>query len=118
MTTFHRIDTVFLPVRDLDRAIAWYTETLGFSLRWKSGNYAALNVAETALTLYQPEGEFRPAAGHAPFNFYVLDPDAAHARLQQCGAKVEAGSRQADFAYFDFADPDGNVLGVCSFPQK
>jgi catechol 2,3-dioxygenase-like lactoylglutathione lyase family enzyme len=50
---FKRIDTVFLKVKDFDRAIDWYSNILGFTVRWKDeeGGYAALNIGETALTL-------------------------------------------------------------------
>lgn len=114
---FTRVDTVFLPVRNLDQAIAWYTQTFGFTLRWKHGNYAAINVSQTPLTLYQPEGEFAPVTRHMPFNFYSPDIEAAHSRLQECGAKVEAIDQQSDFGFFEFHDPDGNLLGVCWFPE-
>lgn len=113
---FKRVDTVFLPVRDLDRAIAWYTQTLGLTLRWRQANYAAINVGETALTLYQPEAEFAPVTGHAPFNFYASDVDAAHRTLREHGATVEEIKRLTNFAWFDFNDPDGNRLGICWFP--
>ena len=114
---FRRVDTVFLPVRDLDRAIAWYTQTFGFTLRWKQGNYAAMNISETPLTLYQPEAPFQPVTQHSPFNFYTPDLDAAHARLKECGASVKAIDRHPDFGFFEFHDPDGNLLGVCWFPE-
>lgn len=115
---FKRIDTVFLPVRNLDAAIDWYTKTLGLTLRWKSGNYAAMNAGETAFTLFQPEGEFQPFAGHMPFNFYVTDPEEAHKRLAAAGAQVQLINRETGFAWFDWSDPDGNQLGICWFPEK
>jgi catechol 2,3-dioxygenase-like lactoylglutathione lyase family enzyme len=111
---FQRVDTVFLPVRDLDRAVAWYTR-LGLGLRWRQGNYAALDLAETPVTLYQPEGEYRPVTGHEPFNFYAPDVDAAHALLGGLAARVGEVQRSEGFAYFSFEDPDGNRLAVCSY---
>lgn len=112
---FKRIDTVFLPVRDIDAAIAWYTETLGLTLRWKSANYAALNLAETPLTLYQPE-RFTPVDA-VPFNFYSPDADQAHRRLALQGALVMPIQEHPGIRFFDFRDPDGNLLSVCSFPE-
>lgn len=114
---FRRVDTVFLPVRDLDKAVAWYTEHLGLTLRWQHGNYAALNVAETPLTLYQPEGEYRPIKEHMPFNFYSPDIEAARERLRAAGAAVGEINRHENFAHFACTDPDGNQLGVCWFPE-
>ncbi|MBZ4423064.1 VOC family protein [Myxococcus sp. RHSTA-1-4] len=115
---FKRVDTVFIPVRGLKDAIGWYTWALGFTLRWHAGNYAALNAGETAVTLYQPEGELRPFTGHAPLNFYASDIEAAHRRLKEAGAYVEDIQVMPDVSFFDFKDPDGNRLGVCWFPEK
>ena len=114
---FKRIDTVFVPVRDLDAAVSWYTRALGLSLRWKQANYAALDAAQTALTLYQPEGELRPFTDHAPFNLYATDVQAAHRTLQAAGAQVEPIQVEPGVSFFDFRDPDGNRLGICSFPE-
>lgn len=112
---FKRIDTVFLPVKDLGRAIEWYTATLGLELRWRHGNYAALNVSETPLTLYEPD-DFRPV-GNAGFNFYVTDIEAAHRTLKDAGSEVFAIQEGGGVRFFDFKDPDGNMLSVCWFPQ-
>ena len=114
---FKRIDTVFVPVRNLESAIAWYTRALGLSLRWKQGNYAALDAAQTALTLYQPTGELRPFSEHAPFNLYTPDVVAAHRALQEAGASPEPIQTEPGVSFFDFRDPDGNRLGICSFPE-
>lgn len=114
---FKRVDTVFIPVRDLVAAIPWYTETLGFTLRWHSGNYAALNAGETAVTLYQPEGAFQPFTVHAPLNFHASDIKEAHRRLKKAGATVEDIVVMPDVSFFDFKDLDGNRLGVCWFPE-
>jgi catechol 2,3-dioxygenase-like lactoylglutathione lyase family enzyme len=115
---FKRIDTVFLPVRNLDAAVAWYTRTLGFTPLWSSGNYAALSAGETAFTLYQPEGAHRPYADHAPFNFYASDVHAAHRALKEAGAQVEDIQSQPGIHFFDFMDLDGNRLGICHFEEK
>ncbi|NMO14388.1 VOC family protein [Pyxidicoccus fallax] len=115
---FKRVDTVFIPVRDLKDAIGWYTWALGFTLRWQSGNYAALNAGETAVTLHQPEGEHRPFGDHAPLNFYASDIEAAHRKLKEAGATVESIQTMPGIRFFDFKDPDGNRLGVCWFPEK
>lgn len=111
-----RIDTVFLPVSDLDRSIAWYKETLGLTLRWKVQGYAAFHVAETALTLVQAD-EVVPAK-HEPFNFYVDDLKATHAHLSSLGAAVSEVRDHGDLAEFTVTDPDGNRLGIVWFAEK
>lgn len=106
---------MFLPVKDLGRAIDWYTATLGFDLRWRSGNYAALNVSETPLTLYEPD-DFTPVE-KAGFNFYVTDIEAAHRTLKDAGCDIGPIQDGGGVRFFDFKDPDGNALSVCWFPQ-
>lgn len=111
-----RIDTVFLPVTNLERAIAWYTETLGLKLRWISHSYACLNVDQTALTLVQL-AEVIPHK-HEPFNFYVDDIKATHAHLAGLGATVSEIRDHGDVVEFTVTDPDGNPLGIVWFEEK
>jgi catechol 2,3-dioxygenase-like lactoylglutathione lyase family enzyme len=111
-----RIDTIFLPVTNLDRSIEWYAETLGLKLRWISHNYACLNVDQTALTLVQ-QNEIT-AHKHEPFNFYVDDIKAMHAKLSAQGAAVSELRDHGDVVEFTVTDPDGNPLGIVWFDEK
>ncbi|KEO84999.1 VOC family protein [Tumebacillus flagellatus] len=113
---FERIDTVFLQVKSLDEALPWYQEVLGFELRWRHGSHAALNVAETPLTLWEPE----PGQPHTPhpylaFNFYVKDIRALESILQERGVETEPIRDHGDVKTIDFFDPSGNRLSVCSW---
>jgi catechol 2,3-dioxygenase-like lactoylglutathione lyase family enzyme len=115
---FERIDTVFLLVRDFDKAIQWYTETFGFTVRWRhdEGGFAALNVGETPLTLVRlEEGMEIRSTQQALFNFYVKDPEEAHRVLVAAGADVDPIQDPGNVKFFDFRDPDGNLLSVCSW---
>ena len=71
-----RIDTVFLEVNDLAKAIKWYSETLSLTMRWNKNGYAAFSAGETALTLVQSE-QVIPAK-HSPFNFFTPDTEGVH----------------------------------------
>lgn len=115
MKLVKRIDTVFLPVRNLEAAIAWYTEKLGLNLRWKVQGYAAMNVSETPLTLVETES-FTPAP-YCLFNFYAPDIRAAHASLKAAGVDIQDVTEAPDVTFCEFKDPDGNVLGLCWFPE-
>lgn len=119
-----RVDTVFLPVNDLERATHWYGQSLGLAVRERFDNYAVLEAGETPLTLYRPEDGFAPYERPA-FNLYAADIEAAHRRLQAAGARVtpiremqgRPGGRP-QVRWFDFRDPDGNALSVCCWPQS
>ena len=111
-----RIDTVFLPVTNLERSIAWYTETLGLTLRWQVQGYAAFHVAQTALTLVQADAAV--PAKHEPFNFYVDDIKGVHAHLAGLGVAVSELRDHGNLLEFTLTDPDGNRLGIVWFEEK
>jgi catechol 2,3-dioxygenase-like lactoylglutathione lyase family enzyme len=114
---FKRIDTVFLEVTDMDRSIKWYTEVLGFNLRWyvQETGYAAINIGETPLTLVKAN-EVKPAT-YSPFNFYTPDINKAYEELKRNGVDVEEIVDYGDVLSFNFKDPDGHILGVCYFEE-
>jgi catechol-2,3-dioxygenase len=117
---FKRIDTVFLKVRDFDKAIQWYGEVLGLEVRWRhdEGGYAALNVGETPLTLVRMSPNDEAAQdGRISFNFYVPDIHQAHQHLKDHGVDVGEIVDYGDVLSFNFSDLDGNQLGVCYFAE-
>jgi catechol 2,3-dioxygenase-like lactoylglutathione lyase family enzyme len=125
---FTRIDTVFLPVRDVSRAAAWYRDTLGLGLLWEQPGVACLKMGETPLTLLQhrfpgvlepgPEdGEFRPLSDLS-FNFYAPDIEASHAGLRERGVQVTEIVDSPGVRWFTAWDLDGNRFGACWWPQE
>lgn len=106
-----RLEHARANVSDLETAIAWYTEVLGFEVDalWPPDrpNYAHFRHAAGAVFAIQ-EAEGRGAR----FNFTVDDPDALWDDLKDRATVVEAlfdtsyGTRK-----FTIADPDGNELG-------
>jgi predicted enzyme related to lactoylglutathione lyase len=115
---FKRIVTVFLEVTDMDRSIKWYSEVLGFKIRWysKETGYAAINIGETPLTIVRTN-EVKPAT-HIPFNFYSSDINKAYEELKKNGVDVEEIVDHGDVLTFDFKDPDGHLLSVCYFEEN
>ena len=118
---FKRVDTIFLPVVDIQNTYDWYVDTLGFSKGWQApnGDYRTLVIGETSLTLYQAEESSIVRAEHAAFNFFA--PDAAEARRLLIERGVRVGEIESDpdgtISWFRFYDPEGNGLEVCSFPE-
>ncbi|PWW28809.1 glyoxalase/bleomycin resistance protein/dioxygenase superfamily protein [Cytobacillus oceanisediminis] len=117
---FKRIDTVFLQVKDFEKAIDWYSTVLGFPVRWKDdqGGYAALEIGETPLTLVRSTERIKERKdSHISFNFFVVDIEIAHRHLLQHRVKAEPLQDDRTAKWFEFEDLDGNKLGVCHFSE-
>jgi catechol 2,3-dioxygenase-like lactoylglutathione lyase family enzyme len=116
-TRIIQVGTVIVPVSDQDRAIAFYTEKLGFekrtdipmgqAMRWVE---VAPPGAATTIAIVPPrEGE--PTGIQTRVAFATDDIDADHASLQTQGVDVDAEiSRMGDPVppMFWFRDLDGN----------
>jgi lactoylglutathione lyase len=115
-------DYVILIVRDLDRALDFYTGVLGLGLGHRSGDYAQLQTGATRLALYTRSAMEKilamaldPPPANAPgfeIGFKVADVDAAFAELVARGAPPAApptdrfwGQRTAYVR-----DPDGHLI--------
>jgi catechol 2,3-dioxygenase-like lactoylglutathione lyase family enzyme len=119
-TAIDKVGTVIVTVADQERAIAFYTEKLGFEKRADipMGNgYRWVEVAptgaDTTIAVVPP----RPgdAAGGAQTGIALStgDVDADHAALRERGVDVdEEVQRMGDPVppMFWFRDPDGNSL--------
>jgi catechol 2,3-dioxygenase-like lactoylglutathione lyase family enzyme len=117
MSLFSRIDTVIVRVRDVTRAVQWYTRTLGLPPVYSdpAEGLTVLGMEGTSLTLWQmrpDEGEAEPS-GHSFPIFAVTDAVAAHRHLVEHGATVEALQEGPGVRFFTFRDPDGNRLEAC-----
>ncbi|RFA28575.1 hypothetical protein CAI21_11980 [Alkalilimnicola ehrlichii] len=124
MVTFERIDTVFLPVRDLSKALVWYADTLGFDIAWQNECVGSLTAGETALSLLQygypgyptpPDGFVFEPNRHVSFNLYVEDIEQVHRLLREKGVSVRPISDHGQVKDFLFEDLDGNLLSVVSW---
>ena len=121
MTQITKVGRVIVPVSDQDKAIAFYTDTLDFSLvadvpfgegdRWVEVAPAG---GGAAIALTRPQGEYRPGrmtgvALESP------DPRADHAELQGKGVDVDAelmGGDGTEPLLFFFRDADANQLMI------
>jgi catechol 2,3-dioxygenase-like lactoylglutathione lyase family enzyme len=106
-------------VRDFDRAVRFYTETLGLELKFRAGNEWAEVIAGQALTI----GLHPWSPGHGPepgqasgisIGFGVDPIDKAVAALRSKGITFRGpiqDNNNVKLAFF--ADPDGNPLYLC-----
>ena len=104
-----QVDFVTVPTRDVNRAMAFYTDVLGLPRsEYADGEVEAPNVT---LSFWSPERdgeEFVPnAAGIA---FRVADVDAAVEEARAAGAEV-VGVEDTGVCHMGFVnDPDGNTV--------
>ncbi|MFF7902792.1 VOC family protein [Streptomyces sp. NPDC088817] len=107
---------VTLPVADLDRALRFYTDVLGFEAvadrdmpqgRWLQVAPAG---AQTAFTLSGPGmGGFEPGSARG-IMLVTTDVDTDCARLAQAGVPVQGPDDLPWGRMASFTDPDGNGL--------
>jgi predicted enzyme related to lactoylglutathione lyase len=107
-----RVERVILYVSDFERAVRFYTETLGLALNYKEEGWASFKTEGTEIDLHG--GRKEKAEPHAPnIGFRVERLDAATAALKARGVKVgKIFSPCGGLRCANFADPDGNVLGI------
>jgi catechol 2,3-dioxygenase-like lactoylglutathione lyase family enzyme len=121
-TTVSKINTVIIAIADQDKALAFYTDTLGLELRsdvpFGNGDRwieVAPKGAETTIAIAPPPPG-TPTGGHMTgIAFHTDDIDGYHAQLRDAGADVDENvSRMGDPVppMFWLRDPEGNVLMV------
>jgi len=119
-TGIKEVGTVIVPVSDQDRAIEFYTETLGFELRTDSpygdGDRwvdVAPPGAVTTIALVPPR-EGQSVGVPTNMGLTTEDVDADHAALKERGADVDDVMRMGDPVppMFFLRDQDGNQIFV------
>lgn len=120
MKNVKRIDTVFVPVSDVERSEKWYMEMFCFRVVYRSenGSYIGFRFDEEGplqcgLTIYKSDKI--PQSSHIPFNFYTSDVDETHRFMKELQVEVSNIHGSDGMRFFDFKDPDGNLLGVVTF---
>jgi len=115
------VATVFLPVTDQERALAFFRDQLGFDVHTDTDYGEGIRWVEvvppgstTVIALNAPS-DWSPgveAGGRAPFSFHTDDLDAAIATLSERGVEFEDPIRMPapapSMAFF--SDPDGNKM--------
>ena len=107
-------------VSDMDRAVTFYTETLGLKLKDRYGNeWAAIDAGDGLILGLHPQSEHSPAgrSGSISVGFLVTESiDQVVARLTDRGVTFRGpvqGDPQFPIRLAFFGDPDGNDLYLC-----
>jgi predicted enzyme related to lactoylglutathione lyase len=118
-----RLELVYVPVSDVDRAKAFYTDTVGFTEYYDQRvteelRFVQLTPPGSACSIALGTGLSDKAPGSAQLQLVVADIHAARAELADRG--VEVGEVQ-DFpwgSFVFFQDPDGNSWSVQQIPPR
>ena len=107
---------VQLAVSDLDRAVKFYTETLGMELELEIEElrWAKIKTAVSGLTLGLGESKDTQGSGTVSVNLAVPDADRARAMLEGRGVKFQGETTDIPgvVRLADFQDPDGNRFRI------
>jgi catechol 2,3-dioxygenase-like lactoylglutathione lyase family enzyme len=109
-----RVPAVFVPVRDMERSIAWYSKLLGLTPPAEpNGEFHIFRLADQGANLFLERRDPVQASPHVLFSLPAAQIDQAHAFMQENGIEVVAFDRNPDGSTIQFKDPDGNVLMAC-----
>jgi catechol 2,3-dioxygenase-like lactoylglutathione lyase family enzyme len=104
------IDTVFYQVCNMNRALAFYTETLGLELERREGNdWAELKAGAVNLAL-SGELAVAPQKGGATVVLRTDSLDDLAALLREAGTQMGQIEDMGGARVLDVYDPDGNQL--------
>jgi len=119
-----KIELIFVPVSDVDRAKEFYVDKVGFHLDYDQRvsdelRFVQLTPPGSACSIAFGEGlgVDMPVGGQR--GIQVVVPDAAAAREQLRGAGVEASEvdEQPWGRFVRFSDPDGNAWTLQQLPD-
>lgn len=114
----YRLELVAVPVTDVDRAIAFYTEKVGFILDHDHTvsddlRFVQLTPPGSACSIALGKGIVDSEPGSlAGVQLVVDDIEAARAELAGRGVEVSDVTTGPGGAFVFFADPDGNRWSV------
>lgn len=116
------LEVVVLPVSDLDRAIAFYAEQVGFALDHRTTNehvdMAQLTPRGSGCSIVVgtlPAQQAMTPGSMKGLQLVVSDAEAARAQLVGAGVacdEIQVFDDRDGGTFFGFADPDGNTWAV------
>jgi catechol 2,3-dioxygenase-like lactoylglutathione lyase family enzyme len=110
--------TPFMHVEDLDKALAFFTDILGFTVGFRAANYAYVRREQVAFRLLEQCGPEGAPPGNRRFAYYidVRDVDALYAELKPKLDTLPPGDVKAPFDQpYEQREllvlaPDGNLI--------
>lgn len=115
------IKFVSIPVADQDRALAFYTQSLGFTIATdqpfgEKQRWIELKIpgAETRIVLFTPDGHEDRIGGFQPISFQAADVEKTYQEMRGRGVEFTGPPKKEHWGTFaTFKDSEGNqfVLG-------
>ena len=119
-----KLELVIIPVSDIDRAKAFYTDQAGFNADHDHTvsdeiRFVQLTPPRSACSIALGKGLTDAAPGSVVgLQMVVADIEAAHDELVKRGAEVSEIQDLAWGRFVFFADPDGNKWAVQQLPPR
>ena len=119
-----KLELVILPVSDVDRAKAFYTEKIGFNADHDQRvsdtlRFVQLTPPGSACSIAFGEGITPAAPGSVQgLQMVVSDVHAAHDQLVERGVDVGEVQVLAWGSFIYFKDPDGNAWAIQQLPPR
>jgi predicted enzyme related to lactoylglutathione lyase len=98
-----------LPVEDMDRAIGFYCDVLGLSLRFASPEWTELAWRDATIALHRGGGR---AGRESWLGFHVVDLDSALAAIEAGGGQRGTGRVEGGSRLVPITDTEGNTLTI------
>jgi len=110
------VDTVFIPVNEIEKAKEWYGKILGIDGEIMHGHLCVLDMKGTSVVLDEMplwrESEDKINPINIPFiQFATDDIYKSFQFMKDNGVELVTGIEHGHF--FTIKDPDGNMLMVC-----
>ena len=99
-------------VADMDRAVKFYRDTLGLTLKFQSPEWSEFATGETTLALHHASA--KNPAGTVRVGFNVEDIHTFHREMTAKGAKFSMPPTKQDFGgtLAELVDPDGAHISI------
>lgn len=110
------LDHVYYWTRDMDRAVTFYREVIGLTLRRRAGDeWAEFEAGPARLALHGTDEAELPSSGTAVFR--VADLDEARWVLEQRGASFDGPESEVPGSarFATMHDPDGNPVQLIEY---
>jgi predicted enzyme related to lactoylglutathione lyase len=110
------ISRVWLPVSDMDAAVAFYRDKLGLAVEEHDGDWTEVSAGDARIGLNAAESS--AGTGGAVIAFSVDDLDATVEQLKGVGVAFTGDVSEHPWGRIaPFEDPDGNDLQVYETPR-